>query len=694
MAALLSGGVFAQIPAADPPSTDPPDQQVTDLQFLASILQNPANDAETRRGAAARLLAMEYPPAIDVLDAALRRGDDAELLAVLKAMNARAVPVPGLLEAALAALGVAGGPTLDQLALALAKYEAPALVRVAAIAQNPAADRAERLAAIHALGAFPTQESGDRLIGLADPNRGEDPMIRTAALRSLRRLAPVDLGPEFDAWARWWRGVRDKSPAEWARELVRQYQDRTAEMERANAALVSRYVELLRELYRSLPVDPDQLARMPQDLEDPIEPVRALAMSRIERLLRDSVIISDAVQERLRGCLDDPAPELRRRSAQLLDELGDADLADAIVERLPDEHHPDVVRGYLAILARAPAADALPTIINVLRDGNLVGPAADCLWSHNRQHPLAAEERRAVQTILREAETRLAAAAPETPAPSTNGGPNPRASVLRLLALLGSDDDRVRMEQMLDDADPTLRRAVAEGLAGRGATQALLARADDEAIYPVVLRLVADGPAELDQFELLVNLRPHDAMRDEWAESVRRFATRLDPARLIAADQMLANQPYADVGLRTIILTPVAVTPPPELSIDYCVALVVRLTPLLIEQGDALRAFEIIDALGAEPATYPALNQARFAAALDAGRFEDAALAEPDPVAWIARLETLSVRDPDHAVRVRDEITRRFPDLPESARRALEAASANLPATPADGETNDDEPLR
>ena len=83
---------------------------------IERILANPANDLETRSGAAERLLAMGRRAAIDVLDEGLRQGDTGTRLAILAAMGKRPSAEPALLDAAVAALATADATILDSLA--------------------------------------------------------------------------------------------------------------------------------------------------------------------------------------------------------------------------------------------------------------------------------------------------------------------------------------------------------------------------------------------------------------------------------------------------------------------------------------------------------------------------------------------------------------------------------------------------
>jgi hypothetical protein len=654
---------------ADPAETmaTPTEKQVEDLQYHASILQNPANDRATRTGAAQRLLRMDLPEANAVLDAALRSGDSSLMWPVIEALAAEGEPAPGVREGAIQALRTAPRETLDELAIIVARYEQEAFQEVSNLALDRQLPIAERLGPVHALASFSTRESVDRLMELADPARGEDPTIRDAALDSVRRLAPADLGDDYEQWRAWWSTARQISRVEWAREVVRQYQDRAAELERLHGGLAQRYVNLLRELYLALPL-PGQLQRLPIDLEDELPSVRAFALGRIARLLRDSVQIPDPVREMVISRMDDAVPALRRDAAQLLYELDEPSLAQRIAQRLPTERDREVILAYLGHLKDRTTAEALPSILAWLTDEELGGAAAEALWTLLRTGDLSEESLATARVAVCGAMT---------------GRPTPK--ICRLAAYIVEGEEEQNLEAMLDDDDPALRAAVAEGLCARGRWQPLREKADDEIIYPWALRALAEGPAELEVFRVLIDLPPPPQMIEQWAEAVRALSGRLDPARLLEADDALAAVAYADTPLRAALLQRAAQLPPDALSLEDRIRLLERLAPMLIELGEAPRAFTLLDQLGSGAGS-PGLEEIKFRAALYSGHYDAAGQIRENGLAWLEILPQLAERDQDLAAALRDEIARRFAarlaDDPDF-KAAFDATAARLaPASP------------
>ncbi|MCP3902976.1 MAG: hypothetical protein GY715_05005 [Planctomycetes bacterium] len=656
-----------------------------EVRFLATILRSDSSAPETRIGAATRLLRLQSPAAYAVIDDVLRTGDGPNLLAVVTAMSSAPLAEPALLDATVSALDTAGPEARDLLGIALSKYEQPALERLLAIVRDPQLPSRRRLGAIHALGSFPRRESGDELIALADPRHGENDVVRAAALESLRRLAPADLGDDFQAWRAWWFEVRDKSPEEWARELVRQYQQRAAALQQANRELADRYIEALDELHKNLPVSPDQLERLPRLLNDAMPRVRRFAMERIARLLRDSVLIPDTVRRELLRCLADDVPQVRLMALRLLHELDEPEVGRMIVDRLSTERDRAVLAGIMEVLENQPLPAALAPVLGWLDDAQLGTAAAEATWAildrprGNGETAVGAATSEQIRKVTRDAALRL---------PSLSANP----ALARLLARVGAEEDLPFVEPLLDDPDANLRRAVAEGLRARGLEEPLLARADDEAIYPSAVGVLADGPPELARFERLVAMRRAEGNGTErWSEAVRTLASRLDASMLLAADDMLAKVENGHTNLRVFVLVRAGLdrdTMPPEIR----GAILGRVTPLLIEQNNALRAFELIEHFEGA-AVNPGLPAAKFQAALLAGRYDAAERIHPEPAAWIVLLGELDESDRVVAIRLHEEIKRRFADrLDGTAGDALRAATRNLPAAPAkDGRTEADD---
>jgi hypothetical protein len=672
-AAAPTGAAGAR--SAPPASTE---QRDRDIRYHATVLRNAENPPDLRAQAAELLLRMEDEAARQTLADALRSGDGPLVRAVAEAMRSHPRPVPELLGPTVAALRAAPADTLDLLSMVLARHEDAAFSLVAALAINRQLPVSERLGAVHALGAFATTAAGDKLMDLANPARGEVEAVRAASFASLRRLARADLRDDYETWRSWWEVVREKPAEEWARELIRHYQLRGAELEQAQARMVQRYLELLRSLYRSLP-QTELLERLTRDLEDELSAVREFAMERVSRLLRDGVLVGDNLRGGVVERLDDPDPALRARAARLLDEQNEPQLAVLLGDRLAAEPSPVAAEGYLRVLARRPARAALDPILARLGDERasaaLRDAAADALWALLPliEDPAArAAAHDAARAALR-VET-----APDSGAPAGERSP----AILRLLASVGDEEDVAELQSVLRDGAEPHRAAVAEGLCRRGAIDLLRERAGDAAVYPFLLCAVEREPG-LATVERLVALPPPDGLAERWAEAVRTVAAGLDPEERSRADDLLAAVPFADARLRSLVLMP-AVVGEIANALDPAarVTAAKRLVPLLVELGEALRGLEIIESLGPE-GQLPILDAERFIAAVHAGRFDVAALVHSEPGPWVAALAQVPGERAATAVRLRDAIRQRFPQLPADLQAKFDAACAALPPSTA-----------
>ncbi len=652
-------------PQSPPTSASQPDsltaQQQRQLQVFGPVLLNPSNDidAETRRNAAAELLDMGTPGAFDLLSEAVRSRKPAVANAALAAMQ-RAVALPdALLDPCIAVVETVPSDVLPALAVVLARYGDAAAARVADVALRTGATATARHNATTALGSCRSREAAAALMRilettpvaanpLLDPTGTSLELARTA-IASLERMTGLTYGQDLAAWRRWWTGAADDSDEQWYRlvseslanrvaTLQQQVQEQRLATDRTSRELFSTY----RDLFPALPIA-EQLERLERLLEDRLPPLRDFGLNRVGVLARDSVRIPPNVVNLVRIRLNDDVPELRLAAADLLDELGDERAAEAIATRLNAEASPQVIAGLLNVLSRRPTQAALAPALRLLASETSAGVAADALWQMLQAPPLNTPE-----NIAQVRDPARLAARSLTPA------------TLRLAALAGDDHDIGDLTALLDHDDPARRAAVAEGFWKRGLRQPLIDRAVDEAVYPFAIRAIADGPADLPAFSLLAGMRPPESHRRLWSEVVLRFAARLPPNDLLAIDDVLRNIAYADVALRRDLLLQAAAQPRDALAATSRLKIVERLAPMLIDLGEAGRAYELIVSINGAAATAPALAVPRFQAAALTGHFDLAAQVQPDAEVWISLLTREFERGNPACPRLHDEIVRRF----------------------------------
>ncbi|UCD73996.1 MAG: hypothetical protein JSV91_09405 [Phycisphaerales bacterium] len=661
-----------------PPPEQPPaaagltPDQARDLAFFRQILMNPANDPASLTEAAARLLAMSLPPAIEALNEALAGGQEPIVAAVLSALSDAPRPAPELRPACINALRTAPPATRDALGRVLVRYGEDALNDVARLAEDQEAAVSDRLGAVHALGAFRSPSGAARLIGLLDPQRNESAQVVRESCLSLQRLSGSPFGNEAERWRQWWSEVRDLPPDGWNDMIVRNLAARIAELELAAETERAQRLEVMRrlgavysDLFPVLTIE-DQFARLPAMLDDELETVRQFAITRIGRLLRDSVRIPPDVRQKLAERLAaDPSPNIRLQAVRLLDQQNHEGLSNLLAERLDQETDREVVAVILGVLARRPLTEATGSITRWLGDPELGKAAADALWACPELISLTPERRRSLLDSLHALSDSARTAAHE-----------------RLLAAIGDDTDLTRLEDLLDGDDQDVRLAVAEGFTRRGHRQPLLDRADDPLIRPFVLRVLAEGAADLASFQRLVSLRPAGEDHRAWDAAVQRLGGRLTVNDLLEADAILAGLDRAPQALRVNVLLPVAETPPQDASIEQRTTLLLRLSPLLMMADRARKAHELLLQLNGAPDS-PELLRARFRAAALSIQYDQAAQLSAEPAAWVSTLTWIVEFHPPSARRLRDEIARRFAEqLTGDLRTGFDAACAKLPEEP------------
>jgi hypothetical protein len=644
-------------------------RQQRQLEVFDRTVRNPSADIdpEIRRQAAEELIAMDVPEATDRLAGALGSGEPTVELAVIDAMESSPQPVEGLLPAAVATLQDTSGSRLEKLSLVLPRYGQPALNRVAVLARDQSAPPDRRIGPIYALSSFRSRDSAVQLMTILDEQRNEPQEIIAATGDSLERLTGLPYGSDATQWRRWWDKLKDEPIENWLRIMVMHLSTKTSELEREihqrdreTDAIAERLAEALRDMFLMLPVE-EQLARLPDLLSDELAPVRAFALGRVERRLRDSERIPESVQQKLAERLIDPdeLPSSRLLAARLLNDLNYQPTADLVAAMLAEEKDPQIARGYLEILARRSTPAALDLMLLWLDDSTAGEAAADAVWAVINHGTHDAE---ALPTVRRAA--RRAYQWRETP------------SHVRLLGAIGEDRDIEIVEQLLDVPEPATRRAAAEGLGYAGHLQPLLDRVRDEEVYPYAIRLVARGPqgrqdnagtdargpADLATLQALAELAPPESHRQEWTQAVREAADRLSPADLIEADDILASMPHVDAQLRADVLARIADLPPDALAADQLSALAARLVKLRLDLGDYQGAYEVVARNNGAPPTTPALRQLGFKAAVLSGHYDEAAAMDNDPRAWVLLFDELTAQRPQAAAAVRDEIRRRFGD--------------------------------
>ncbi len=640
------------------------------LEVFESTVTNPSPDIDPtiRRHAAEELMAMDVPAATDVLAGALQSGAPAVELAVIEAMETAARPVKGLLEPAVSTLQVTIDENRERLSLILPRYGRPALDLVArrALDDKTAAER--RIGPVYALASFRSRESAGFLMALLNSAAPPPPEVVLAACKSLERLTGLPYGSDAEQWRQWWLKLKDEPIEKWLQIVVTHLQARNGELERQitteqreKREIANELSDSLRELFLHLTPD-QQLERLPDLIDDDKVPIREFAIGRVDRMLRDSERVPDDIQARLASVLANTSEEpfLRLAAARLLNDLTYPGTTVMIIDALSAEHDQAIARGYFEILGKRPSPEAMNSMLSWLEDPTAGDAAATALWGLIANAG-AQPDKETVRAV------RAGYNARQTP------------SHARLLAAIGLTADRDRLEPLLDSQDSAVQRAVAEGFAWAGMRDPMLERVTDSDIYPYAVAVLVRGPADMASFTSLSQLAPPQEHADAWSAAVVALSSRLAPADLVAADDLLASQPHAPRKLRAEVLAPVAQLPSSALADDRRAELLMRLAELQLGLREYAQALQTTQRINGVPMS-PQLAQLKFKAAVLARAYDEAASLSPAAHVWVETLDRLIEDHPASAAALAIEIDRRF-DLEPQVQTLFEASVARLPTS-------------
>lgn len=428
-------------------------------------------------------------------------------------------------------------------------------------------------------------------------------------------------------------------------------QSRTASLEEQvqqlradNEVLHDRLLATWRDLWPLLSLQ-EQRARIPALLAEEDAMLRAFAIDRIAVLLRDG----DAEESILRllvGRLGDPDPLLREATATLLPEIEFDGLPEVVAEKLREESDQRVAAMELNYLRDRPAAGTADVVLLRLNQGPAEA-AAEAMVSLLENELVEPSLRDEILIAVRR----------------SNRLPD-QASMLTLLATLGTPDDRRRLMVVLDGGTSPMRRAVAKGFAMARVAGPLVQRADDKLIYPIAMEAL-DRQGDLASLLLILRRSPPE-------ESLigARDAAAVSVAATIAVDDLLiADATMASLSPPTLRIAVLLAGWTGEERSDGDRKMIARqLVPALIEEGRATEAVQLLESFD-DGITEDDLLQLKFIAALRAGAWNAAADVRPEPQSWIDQWMTISSTDADAADLMRRQIILRFEATLDASQR-------------------------
>ena len=512
---------------------------------------------EDRRRWTDLLLSYDTPQADELVVELLNLPDRPDLLRTLcAAITERGQVHPERLDASfveplIAVLGADNADLRSAAAAALAEYSgADVPARLGAIAAQTDVPLAKRLAAIDALAANThRREVVGQLIRLLDLNV---PEITTRAAAALDPLAPRPMGADREAWRGWWEQQSQMGEEAWLAEQLRVYRARErrlaaefgafrAETERDATAATSRLRDFQREVLR--PLGPEQRdSRLVEWLDDPLPLVKMATLSIVKTRIADEGKRpeGDVLAALLRMLKSGPTA-LRREALQIVQNLNDPAVAEAVVARLGEEKDSATRVVVLQAVGKLGSAQAVPALVAEIADPSSrvdgVREAALALG----QIAAKPEAKAVLQPAIEPLKKRFESTPPDQAVL--------RAALLSAMAGVADSSFAPEFLSAMESEDPGLLQPAVRGLTALGNTskkprfRSLTSHADPRVRLSAVEALGKLGREDADMEPLLARmnatLEPNELVRDAaWRAFRDTLAQRPVRERLRAAERL------------------------------------------------------------------------------------------------------------------------------------------------------------
>jgi hypothetical protein len=236
-------------------------------------------------------------------------------------------------------------------------------------------------------------------------------------------------------------------------------------------------------------------------------------------------------------------------------------------------------------------------------------------------------------------------------------------SALRLLFVLGSEEDRRGVLAMLHDSEGPRRWAAATAVAPvRDALDALLEAAhSDSAMFPLVAQAVTAFRPSADGFLALAEVPAADPAQRR--ERLLALSQELSHSELTRAARATKDPSLREAMLTRLLREPLASQRVPGSERTFkpeVIAGILTLCRTRMELGQPAGALAALDALGgAADQVNPAyLNELRVRLLLWLNRLDEASKVEVGPEVWLEGLDLCVTLE--HAPKVADAIEARF----------------------------------
>ena len=616
-------------------------QEDSDAQWLSLILRDSGAAASVRAGAANRMALSYDPVVIQALADAVHAAGPTQLQIIATGVHdAERVPL-AVVTAVIANACEHGGlrPEHHSIFRTSGEDAVEVLQDAAAVGEE-----ACRVLAIEALGTLKSASAAEALIQLLSVLDATSSAVEHID-RALAVFANDDVSRTPDAWRTWWRDHDGPNVAVLSAEELEVH--RLAESKRANVAearataLAERLADSFVRLLTAMPED-EREAKIIELSHDEEPAIRRVAVTHVERMLRNGRTPSEELKQAVVERLTDRDGAIRLTTARLLDAMGQEDLGERLVAAISRETQPDVLVGMFEILGHRPIAAVLPEAIKNMKmpAGDRSDAAAGAIIALGRAGMLTAEATSRVRASLGERSEGITTAALATVAVLVGEGSESAATLLK------SPLDAVRL-------------GAATGLRIRGDRAQLLEAATDPLLVSVAIAACTDVPQTLASIEALLRLEPltqADATVGEaWTEALGVVLGGLAPDALLGADEQLARRPELFDLVRTALHRSATRD---DVDLVTREAAARRLSARLIEREEPLEAAAELRAAGASATS--ALGSELFEALLLGKSWDEAAFIRAEPSAWVGVLKTQRTARPAFATLLAAEIAARF----------------------------------
>lgn len=602
---------------AGPPANGQPAAVSTDPGQLMTVLLDPAADAGSRDAAADQMVRMAGRPEVArLLSTLLRDAQDPD--------RAKAIT--------LGAISRSWSPP--------ARLFRPLAELV---------DQNTRLSpeALFAIGAYRTREAAQILIRFLA--REKPTPERDAAVAALVRMTGrEDLWGDPAAAAAWLASSHSLSNEEWEDLLAQGVWRRMQRLEADQRAAAERLTEGYRRLYLALPASPgeERAKLLSQMLLGARPELRKLGIEIVSRELSAGKSVEPTVTEAALSLLASPDPAVRTAAAGLVMQLAPAGGGGPVAAALAKETDPGAAAALLQAIARWPSDEAIEPSLRWLKTGQgTYGSAVESVFAlHTAGNLRDVGDRATVLAALRDVES-----AKLTPAGC------------RLLAALGTRDDRDRVSRLIEGDLASMRLAAAGALADRPEyfDRIMTAAEKDPSLFPVAVRAVSEARPTAAGYDRLAQLRPPTP------EDLHRGL--LDATAALSAADLLevAKRPGTDLQLREEMLSRLAQHgPAPRRMGEEDSRAIMEGLLLLAETRLALRRPDLaVAALESVPPSPGEIDPAKLAALrtvalIGSNQLEAARQVNAPCDVWLDGLER-SLGDP-HAAAIIEEIKALF----------------------------------